>query len=67
MQYEAFGVANIGQMRKNLQVFDKFTTSLYSAFYAENHHSAKSLFQIFAGCRIGRIFFQPRVAHPFHM
>ena len=44
MQNQAFGISDVGQMRKELQILHKFAAGIKSAFNAKDDHSTKALF-----------------------
>ncbi len=47
MENKAFGIADVGQMREELDVIDDFYSCLITAFYTKNNYTAKAVFQIF--------------------
>src|SRR5262245_35652987 len=64
MNYEALGVADVGQMGEQLDRIDEFSSCIESTFDAESQNTAKPTFEVFRGHRIIGVLWQARISDP---
>ena len=66
MDHQRFGVADVGQMRGELDRLDELSRRRMSAFYAESQNRPAAARQIFLRHFIIRMRGQARIVHPSH-
>ena len=66
VDHQGLGVADVGQVRSELDRFDKLPRSRVAAFHAESQNRAAAAGQIFLRHLVIRMRRQSRIVHPSH-
>ena len=64
MNYEAFGVTNVCQVREKLHGVDELFSCFQAAFYAETHDAAEPVFKVFGCDFVVRVVGQAGIVDP---
>ena len=66
MNHEALGVADVGQVREQLDRVDELPARFQAALDAEADDAAEAFLQVLRGELVARVIRQAGIGHPVH-